>query len=145
MSINLKKITSIIASLIVFVGTFSACRGGLYMEDSEYVGESYGAAVCIKTEGYLVTNAHGITYIDYENITREAIQSDITISAVNSGGALLDEKGDLIGIARSRLKTIKAMLFFLHYPNKRERRNQVEIRLGFFSEICLQGSEIVLL
>lgn len=160
---------------------------------SENVGESYGTAVCIKTEGYLVTNAHVITYkqmgesilfdecyirlansdeylavelvkydletdiavlkisdksvalrpinignsdtlsfgdevyaignssnyglaithgiistpkinIEYENITREVIQSDITISAGNSGGALLDEKGDLIGITSFRTK-----------------------------------------
>ena len=145
---------------------------------SENVGESYGTAVCINSDGYLVTNAHVVTYkqmggsvvydalfirlaneneyhavelvkydletdiavlkisdssvnlkpikigdsdklsygdrvyaigngsnyglaithgiistpkinIEYEDIVREVIQSDITISAGNSGGALL--------------------------------------------------------
>lgn len=160
---------------------------------SENVGESYGTAVCIKSDGYLVTNSHVVTYkqmgesllfdeyfirlaneeeyhtvelikynletdiavlkisdssvslkpieignsdelsfgdkvyaigngsnyglaithgiisipkinIEYEGITREVIQSDITISAGNSGGALLDEKGNLIGITSFRTK-----------------------------------------
>lgn len=160
---------------------------------SENIGESYGTAVCVKSGGILVTNAHVVTYkqmgepvefneysirfaneeeyhpvelikydletdiavlkirdssvklkpieigdsdklsfgdkvyaigngsnyglaithgiisipkinIEYEGVTREVIQSDITISAGNSGGALLDEKGNLIGITSFRTK-----------------------------------------
>ena len=52
---------------------------------------------------------HGIVsipkvVINYEGIQREVIQSDITISAGNSGGALLDNKGKLIGITSFRTK-----------------------------------------
>ena len=159
---------------------------------SEDVGESYGTAVCINSNGYLVTNAHVVTYkqmgesirfdeyfirlanedayhvvelvkydletdiavlksgtsvdlkpikignsdklsfgdnvyaigngsnyglalthgiisipkinVEYEEIMREVIQSDITISAGNSGGALLDDKGKFIGMTSFRTK-----------------------------------------
>lgn len=42
--------------------------------------------------------------IEYDGLTREAIQCDLTISAGNSGGALLDERGRLIGITAFRIK-----------------------------------------
>lgn len=42
--------------------------------------------------------------IEYDNITREAIQCDLTISEGNSGGALLDKKGRLIGITTFQIK-----------------------------------------
>lgn len=42
--------------------------------------------------------------IEYDKNTREVIQCDLTISAGNSGGALLDQKGKLIGITTFRTK-----------------------------------------
>ena len=42
--------------------------------------------------------------IEYEGKSRECIQADITISNGNSGGALLDASGKLIGITSFRLK-----------------------------------------
>ncbi len=42
--------------------------------------------------------------VEYENRTREVIQCDLTISAGNSGGALLDERGRMIGITTFRTK-----------------------------------------
>lgn len=42
--------------------------------------------------------------IDYNGITRNVIQCDLTIAEGNSGGALLDNKGKLIGITTFRLK-----------------------------------------
>lgn len=160
---------------------------------SEDVGESYGTAVCVKSDGTFVTNAHVVTYtqvgivstfeeysirfafedeyrpivlikydtqmdiavlkiednsapykaikinnkknidfgdkvyaigngsnyglsitqgivsmpevnIEYENNIRNVIQCDLTISAGNSGGALLDKYGRLIGITTFRTK-----------------------------------------
>ncbi len=168
---------------------------------SESVGESYGTAVCVKSEDTLISNAHVVTYqkmgsvnvfdeyfvrlaneedyhsvelvkydletdiailkisdkainlkpikigdsdamtfgdrvyaignssnyglaithgiisapkinIAYEGATREVIQSDITISAGNSGGALLDEKGKLIGITTFRTKDIQGEVVY---------------------------------
>lgn len=42
--------------------------------------------------------------IEYSNATREVIQCDLTIAEGNSGGALLNEKGQLIGITTFRTK-----------------------------------------
>ncbi len=42
--------------------------------------------------------------IEYDGVKREVIQCDLTISAGNSGGALLDKKGKLIGITTFRTK-----------------------------------------
>ena len=42
--------------------------------------------------------------IEYEETMREVIQSDITIASGNSGGALLDEKGRLVGVTSFRTK-----------------------------------------
>ncbi|MCK9321494.1 MAG: S1C family serine protease [Bacteroidales bacterium] len=42
--------------------------------------------------------------IEYDGIVRSVIQCDITINEGNSGGALLDEKGRLIGIVSFRIK-----------------------------------------
>ena len=42
--------------------------------------------------------------IDYEGIIRKVIQCDITIAEGNSGGALFDDKGRLIGITTFRIK-----------------------------------------
>lgn len=43
-------------------------------------------------------------FIEYEGITREAIQADITIASGNSGGALVNSKGELVGITSFRIK-----------------------------------------
>jgi S1-C subfamily serine protease len=42
--------------------------------------------------------------IDYDNNIRDVIQCDLIINEGNSGGALLDERGNLIGITTFRLK-----------------------------------------
>ena len=42
--------------------------------------------------------------IEYNDYTRKVIQCDLMINEGNSGGALLNEKGDLIGITTFRLK-----------------------------------------
>lgn len=42
--------------------------------------------------------------IEYDGMVRKVIQSDINIASGNSGGALLNEKGQLIGITTFRLK-----------------------------------------
>ncbi len=61
-------------------------------------GSNYGLAI---THGIISTPRINI---EYEKTIREVIQSDITISAGNSGGALLDGKGNLIGITSFRTK-----------------------------------------
>ncbi len=42
--------------------------------------------------------------VEYNEQTREVIQSDLVIAEGNSGGALVDENGNLIGITTFRLK-----------------------------------------
>lgn len=42
--------------------------------------------------------------VTYNNVTRNVIQCDLTISDGNSGGALIDQHGKLIGITTFRLK-----------------------------------------
>lgn len=42
--------------------------------------------------------------VEYNELTREVIQSDLVIAEGNSGGALVDENGKLIGITTFRLK-----------------------------------------
>ncbi len=42
--------------------------------------------------------------VSYNNITRNVIQCDLTISDGNSGGALLNDEGRLVGITTFRLK-----------------------------------------
>ena len=63
-------------------------------------GSNYGLGI---TQGIISIPKMNITY---ENNTREVIQADITISAGNSGGALLDSKGNLIGITTFRIKDL---------------------------------------
>ena len=48
--------------------------------------------------------------IKYENTTRTVIQVDLNISSGNSGGALLDNKGSLIGITTFRTKDEKGKI-----------------------------------
>lgn len=50
--------------------------------------------------------------IDYENIIRDVIQADLIINEGNSGGALLNEKGALIGITTFRLKDKNANIIY---------------------------------
>lgn len=42
--------------------------------------------------------------VEYNGIIREVIQCDLTIAEGNSGGALLNSKGELVGITTFRLK-----------------------------------------
>ena len=42
--------------------------------------------------------------VSYNGVTRNVIQCDLTISDGNSGGALVNFKGNLVGITTFRLK-----------------------------------------
>ena len=42
--------------------------------------------------------------VTYNKITRNVIQCDLTISDGNSGGALVNSKGELVGLTTFRLK-----------------------------------------
>ena len=42
--------------------------------------------------------------VKYDGIVRTVVQADINISAGNSGGALIDQSGHLIGITSFRIK-----------------------------------------
>jgi S1-C subfamily serine protease len=42
--------------------------------------------------------------VEYDNISRSVIQCDLTIAGGNSGGALLNKKGELVGITTFRTK-----------------------------------------
>ncbi len=53
-----------------------------------------------------------LIYIDLDNITRTVIQCDLTIAAGNSGGALLDENGELIGITTFRTKDTSGNIIY---------------------------------
>lgn len=50
--------------------------------------------------------------IEYENNIRDVIQADLIINEGNSGGALLDENGALIGITTFRLKDKNANIIY---------------------------------
>lgn len=51
-------------------------------------------------------------YIDYEDNIRNVIQCDLVINEGNSGGALLDERGKLIGITTFRLKDYSGNIIY---------------------------------
>ena len=59
---------------------------------------NYGISL---TTGYVAIPHINVTY---NEITRNVIQCDLTISDGNSGGALIDEDGKLVGITTFRLK-----------------------------------------
>lgn len=59
---------------------------------------NYGISLTI---GYIAIPHINVTY---NEITRNVIQCDLTISDGNSGGALIDENGKLVGITTFRLK-----------------------------------------
>jgi len=50
--------------------------------------------------------------VKYDGITRNVIQCDLVIADGNSGGALLNEKGELIGITTFRLKDTKGNVIY---------------------------------
>lgn len=75
---------------------------------------SYGDLVYAigNTSNYGIGISQGIisvpeVKVTYDDISRLVIQSDIDISSGNSGGALLDEKGNLIGITTFRTRDSK--------------------------------------
>ena len=51
-------------------------------------------------------------YVDYDNESREVIQSDVTIAEGNSGGALLDKKGRMIGMTTFRIRDISGDVIY---------------------------------
>lgn len=54
--------------------------------------------------------------INYNDVVREVIQIDITITNGNSGGALLSDKGKLIGITTFRVRdSLGQVVFGLAY------------------------------
>ena len=59
---------------------------------------NYGISLTI---GYIAIPHINVTY---NEITRNVIQCNLTISDGNSGGALIDENGKLVGITTFRLK-----------------------------------------
>ncbi|MGD9901532.1 MAG: S1C family serine protease [Spirochaetales bacterium] len=61
-------------------------------------GSNYGLAI---TEGII---SMPIVNIEYSEVVREVIQCDLTITAGNSGGALLNNRGELIGITTFRTR-----------------------------------------
>lgn len=64
-------------------------------------GSNYGLSI---TTG---TISNPLINVKYEDKIREAIQCDLTITSGNSGGALLDKYGRLIGITTFRTKDEK--------------------------------------
>lgn len=67
---------------------------------------NYGLSI---TQG-IVSNHH--INIKYNDITRNVIQCDITISDGNSGGALLNKNGKLVGITTFRLKDLSSNIIY---------------------------------
>lgn len=59
---------------------------------------NYGISI---TEGII---SNPLIEISYEDVLRKVIQCDIVINEGNSGGALLNERGQLIGITTFRIK-----------------------------------------
>lgn len=51
-------------------------------------------------------------FIEYEGITRRMIQADVTIASGNSGGALLNDKGELVGITSCRVKDLNGNVVY---------------------------------
>ncbi len=73
----------------------------VYFGNSVYaIGNTENGGLSI-TKG-IVSIPHIV--MEYDNIKREVIQSDLVIASGNSGGALLDEYGRLIGITSFRRK-----------------------------------------
>ena len=63
-------------------------------------GRNYGLSI---TEGLVsIPKLH----VEYKGIKREVIQCDITITAGDSGGALLDRRGRLLGITTFRMRDV---------------------------------------
>jgi len=61
------------------------------------------------TKGYISNSSMNVIY---EDVTRNVIQCDITIANGNSGGALLDENGKLIGITTFRLRDTQGNIIY---------------------------------
>lgn len=53
-----------------------------------------------------------LVHIEYDNIIRNVMQCDLTIAAGNSGGALLDANGTLIGITTFRIKDTQGNVIY---------------------------------
>lgn len=64
------------------------------------IGNLNNAGISL-TEG-VVSNSN--VEVELEKVKRQVIQCDITIAEGNSGGALLNEKGELVGLTTFRLK-----------------------------------------
>ena len=50
--------------------------------------------------------------VELDGLTRNVIQCDLTIAAGNSGGALLNDNGELIGITTFRTKDMSGNVIY---------------------------------
>ncbi len=69
------------------------------------------------TANYGISISEGIVSIpqvnvDYSGITREVIQCDIVIAEGNSGGALVNSKGELVGLTTFRIKDLNGNIIY---------------------------------
>ena len=67
--------------------------------------------------GYGISMSEGIVgmpqvNIQYNGVTRNVIQASINITEGNSGGALLNEKGELVGITTFRTRDLKGNVIY---------------------------------
>lgn len=69
-------------------------------------GSNYGLSI---TEGVVSIPK---LYVEYKGIKREVIQCDITITAGDSGGALLDSRGRLLGITTFRMRDVSGDILY---------------------------------
>ena len=79
------------------IGSSSGLKAGT---DVFAVGNGSNMGISI-TSGKI---SNALVNVEYENIKRQAIQCDLTITSGNSGGALFDNYGKLIGITSFRTK-----------------------------------------
>lgn len=79
-----------------------------YGQDVYAVGNAMNYGISI-TKGII---SNPLVEIKYEDVLRKVIQCDVVINEGNSGGALLDEWGKLIGITTFRLKDNKGSTIY---------------------------------
>ena len=84
---------------------FSPCKIG----DSEKLKSGQTVYAMGNSMNYGLSISQGVigiplVNIQYSNITRSVIQCDLTITDGNSGGALFDENGKLVGVTTFRTK-----------------------------------------
>lgn len=92
---------------------FAPLKTGLSNELS--VGDKVYAVGNLNNSGISMTKgiiSNSNLNVKYDGITRNVIQCDLVIADGNSGGALLNERGELIGITTFRLKDTKGNVIY---------------------------------